>query len=89
MVDLDFVATGNGEFAGGVVANMNGERLYPAEVKEISEYYRVETREGCFASYCVPFNSVHYEKGGILFVDDPKFEKRANKKIERLVLGGK
>ena len=57
--------------------------------KEISEYYRVETSEGCLASYCVPFNSVHYEKGGILFVDDPKFEKRANKKIARLVLGGK
>lgn len=86
MVDLDILLAEDGK---GVYARVNGENVYPAYIKPISAFYRVEAREGCEFSHKVPFNSVHYEKGGILLVDDPKYEKRANKKIARLVLGGK
>lgn len=83
MVDLDLL-----EYRGEtLVVRINGEIIYPAELN-VSEFYRIESREDAVASFRVPFNAVHLE-GSVLSVDDPKFEKRANKKIARLVLGGK
>ncbi len=79
MVDLDILLAEN-----GVYARMNGENVYPAYIEPISAFYRVEAREGCEFSYKVPFNAIHFD-GSVLVVDDPKYEKRANKAIKKLL----
>lgn len=77
MVKIDILDIGK--------VSLNGEIIRPSLVR-ISEYYEVEKREGTVASYAVPFERVHFEDG-VLSVDNPKFEKRANEKIKKIILG--
>ena len=81
MVDLDILLAGDCK---GVYVRMNGENVYPYYIEPISAFYRVETREGCEFSYRVPFNAIHFD-GSVLVVDEPKHDKRMNKKIKKLL----
>lgn len=74
MVDLNILENG---------VEINGEIL-SAVVREINEFYRVETKEGCLASYRVPFNSIHFA-GSELVVEEPIHDKRMSKKIRKLI----
>lgn len=79
MVDLCFKV-----IDGYTYVFINGEKVNYTEVLPISEFYRIETREGCAANYRVPFNFVKLENG-ILSVADPEYDKRANKNILKLL----